>query len=306
MSTVLWKAASFIFIMALGVLLRKAHIFDENDYKILVKIVLNITLPAAIIANFATITLDTSMLIIILFGFLCNVVMVVVGWLVTRKAANSDKALYMLNLSGYNIGAFVIPYAQSFFGPLGVVTACMFDAGNSIVCTGGAYAATSAVVGSEGSRIGFRDIARKLLTSMPFMSYTIMLTLTFVGVHLPQTMFDFIAPVAQANTFAAMLMIGLMFRIDTTGGATKKAFAVVGMRLLFAACFACFVYFCLPFPLEVRQALSIVAFAPISVASTPFAVRCGADSGLAGFTNSLSIAASVIALTCIMIGIGSV
>ncbi|MDD3428597.1 MAG: AEC family transporter [Oscillospiraceae bacterium] len=304
MSTVLWKAASFLFIMALGVLLRKAHIFGEEDYKILVKIVLNITLPAAIIANFATIRIDTSMLVIIAFGFFCNVFMLGLGWLLTRKAQNSSKALYMLNLSGYNIGAFVIPYAQSFFGPLGVVTACMFDAGNSIMCTGVAYASTCAAVGNNGQRIGVKDIVLKLLTSMPFMSYTIMLIFTFTGLQLPQIAFDFIAPIAQANTFAAMLMIGLMFRIDVKGGATKKAVSIVALRMLFATGFACFVYFCLPFSLEVRQALSIVAFAPISVASTPFAVRCGADSGLAGFTNSLSIAASVIALTGIMIGFG--
>ncbi|MDD3429348.1 MAG: AEC family transporter [Oscillospiraceae bacterium] len=306
MTTVLWKAASFIFIMLLGALMRKAKLFGDNDYAIIIKIVLNITLPAAIIGNFATMKLDFSLLLVIALGFLCNLGMVGIGWLITHKRSDADKALYMLNLSGYNIGAFVIPYAQSFFGPMGVITACMFDAGNAVICTGGGYALTSAALKENNTeKMTLGKIVRRLVSSAPFVTYTTMLILTLAGLRLPDRLFTFISPIGQANTFAAMFMIGLMFRFEPQDGALKKALSIVGIRVLFAVAFALLSYFCLPFPLQVRQALAVVAFAPISVASPAFTVRCGGDSGLAGFTNSLSIAASVILLTCMMLLIGT-
>ena len=53
---------------------------------------------------------------------------------------------YVFNLAGYNIGCFTLPFAQSFLGPFAVVATCMFDVGNSIMCTGGTYALTSGLV----------------------------------------------------------------------------------------------------------------------------------------------------------------
>ncbi len=306
MGIVLWKAASFIFIMALGVCLRKAKLFGDDDYNIMVKIVLNVTLPAAIIGNFATMQLDISLLLVVVLGLLCNLLMVGLGFLISRRRPDEDKAFYMLNLSGYNIGAFMIPYAQSFLGPVGVVTACMFDTGNAVICTGGGYVlASMALSKKDGEKMTAGIMLRRLFSSVPFVTYTTMLIITLAGVRLPDPVFTFLQPIGQANTFVAMFMIGLMFRFEPQGGMLKKAASVVAIRTVFAVCFALFAYFCLPLPLPVRQALAVVIFAPISAAAPPFTVRCGGDSGLTGFANSLSIVVGVVLLTCMMVLIGA-
>ena len=47
------KASAYVFVIALGYALKKLHFFGPNDYKLIMKIVLNITTPAAVITNFA-------------------------------------------------------------------------------------------------------------------------------------------------------------------------------------------------------------------------------------------------------------
>lgn len=70
MAEILMKAASFVAIIAMGYCLRRAGFFKESDFGLLSKIVLKITLPAAIVTNFSKIELDPSMLGLALPGFL--------------------------------------------------------------------------------------------------------------------------------------------------------------------------------------------------------------------------------------------
>ena len=56
----------------------------------------------------------------------------------------------MLNLPGYNIGIFALPFVSSFLGPQGVVAACLMDVGNSCVCLGGAYGVASSIKAGSG------------------------------------------------------------------------------------------------------------------------------------------------------------
>ena len=116
MASVLWKAISFAFIIFLAFGLKKLGLFKPTDYTVMVKIVLNITLPAAVIVSFATTTLDLSMLIVTLLGFLANGAMLLIGLGLSRKKSKALRALYAICTPGYNIGAFAMPFAQGFLG----------------------------------------------------------------------------------------------------------------------------------------------------------------------------------------------
>lgn len=64
------------------------------------------------------------------------------------------QAFNIINFSGYNIGCFTLPFIQSFIGPAGVVATCLFDAGNSVMCTGATYSiAKAAAGGKEGTTV---------------------------------------------------------------------------------------------------------------------------------------------------------
>lgn len=168
MGAVLAKSSAFLFILAAGYLLKRFGVFGKKDYSVLSKVVLNLTLPAAVITNFAAMEWSAQLLLIPVLAFLLNWLMMGVGLLASRRQAAPTRALFLLNCPGYNIGAFALPFVQSFLGPQAVVGACLFDVGNAIMCTGGSYAFTSAWLRAGGQRLSAKDAARRLFSSVPF------------------------------------------------------------------------------------------------------------------------------------------
>ena len=83
------------------------------------------------------------MLWLVALGALCNVLMVATGYGMTYGKARQERAFSMLNLSGYNIGTFAMPFVAGFLPPTGFLATCLFDAGNAIMCTGGTYSPTA-------------------------------------------------------------------------------------------------------------------------------------------------------------------
>ena len=71
---------------------------------------------------------------------------------------------------------------------------------------------------------------------------------------------------------------------------------VVGLRLGLALLVSVTVYHFAPLPLEIRQVLAVMAFAPASVISPAFTARCGGDGGLASCINSITILCGVVGM----------
>ena len=304
MGAVLAKSSAFLFILAAGYLLKRFGVFGKKDYAVLRKVVLNLTLPAAVITNFAAMEWSAQLLLIPVLAFLLNWLMMGVGLLASRRQAAPTRALFLLNCPGYNIGAFALPFVQSFLGPQAVVGACLFDVGNAIMCTGGSYAFTSAWLRAGGQRLSVKDAARRLFSSVPFDTYLAMLVLVVAGVAIPQGAVDFISPIAAANPFVAMLMVGMMFEVDLKPGYLRQMGLVLGLRLGSAVLLAVAMYQLLPFSLPIRQVLAVMVFAPASVIAPAFTVKCGGDAGLAGCLNSLTILAGILGMLCTILVLG--
>ncbi|MBP3307770.1 MAG: AEC family transporter, partial [Anaerotignum sp.] len=72
MEEILVKACGFLFMIALGFVLKRIGLFSIEDSGVLSKIVLKITLPMAIISNFKGLELSSSFLIAIIIGFVVH------------------------------------------------------------------------------------------------------------------------------------------------------------------------------------------------------------------------------------------
>lgn len=296
MGAVLAKSSSFLFILAAGYLLKRLGLFGKRDYSVLSRVVLNLTLPAAVITNFASMQWSAELLAIPVIGFVLNWLMMGVGLAASRKKDAPTRALFLLSCPGYNIGAFALPFVQSFLGPEAVVGACLFDVGNAIMCTGGSYAFTSAYLRAGEERLTLKQVAKKLFSSVPFDTYLAMLLLVVAGVAIPGPVVEFIRPIAAANPFVAMLMVGMMFELEAKPGVLQKLGLVLGLRVGGAVVLAAALYTLLPFSLPIRQVLAVMVFAPASVIAPAFTVKCGGDAGLAGCLNSLTILSGVLGM----------
>ena len=91
-----------------------------------------------------------------------------------------------------------------------------------------------------------------------------------------------------------MLMIGMMFEPAGDKALLRETARELAFRYIFAAVSALAVYFLMPFELVVRQTLCIVCFAPLSSLAPIYTDRCHGNTELASFTNSMSIAVSMV------------
>ena len=293
------RAGCFIAIIVLGYALRKINFFKEGDFRVLSGIVIKITLPAAIVYSFSGKEIDTSLLFIVLLGLGGGLVYMGIGWLMNRRAGREQQAFEILNTSGYNIGNFTMPFVQSFLGPMGVITTSLFDTGNACVCLGGAYSVASIVKDNNGFSV--KRIAKALIKSVPFDCYVIMIVLNLLHVTLPSPVVSFAEIIANGNAFMAMLMIGVGFRLSGDRKQIGRIVRILAVRYGVAALFAVGCFFLLPFSLEVRQALMILAFSPIASAAPAFTQELDGDVGLASALNSLSIVISIVCIVGLLV-----
>lgn len=292
MQDILIKAACYIGIIVLGYVLRRTGFFGPEAFGVLSKVVMKITLPCAIIASSAGKGIDISMLTIVLLGFGGGVLYMLLAALVHSGKGREEKSFAILNTPGYNIGTFAMPFTQSFLGPMGVITTSLFDMGNAFICLGGAYGVAASV--KEGSGFNLKRILRGLAASVPFMAHLCMVVLNLLHLSPPAPIVSFAQIVGSGNAFLAMLMIGVGFNLSgerSQFGAMARVLSVrYGVAAVLALCF----YFLLPFQVEVRQALVILAFSPIGSAVPVFTAELKGDVGLSSAINSVAILISIV------------
>lgn len=298
MLDILTRAACFVAIIILGYVLRRTGFFGPEAFGVLSKIVIRITLPAAILSSSAGRPIDASMLTLALLGLGGGVVYMLAGWLLQRKHTRAEMAFDMLNLPGYNIGTFALPFTQSFLGPVGVLTTSLFDVGNSFVCLGGSYGICRAV--KEGGKVDVKRMLKAPLTSIPFLTHLVMVTLNLNGLTPPKAILSFADILGNANAFLAMLMIGVGFKLSGDKSKIGAMVRILSARFGIAAVLALCYYYLLPFDLEVRQTLVILAFSPIGSAIPVYTAELKEDVGLSSAINSVAIVISIVIIVTLL------
>ncbi len=299
MQEILIKAGCYIAFIVLGYILRRRGFFGPEAFGVLSKIVLKITLPCAIISSTAGKGIDISLLAIVLLGFGGGVLYMLLGYISHRSRGRDAQAFGILNVPGYNIGTFALPFTQGFLGSMGVVTTSLFDVGNAFICLGGAYGVAASV--KEGRGFDLKRIAKGLCTSVPFLTHLIMVALNLMHLSPPSAVVEFAQIGGNANAFLAMLMIGVGFRLSGDREQMGEIARILVCRYGLAAVLAAVFYFLLPFDLEIRQALVILAFSPIGSAVPVFTAELKGDVGLSSAINSISIVISIVIILLLLV-----
>ena len=298
MLDILTRAGCFVTIILLGYTLRRTGVFGPDTFGVLSKVVMKITLPAALISSAAGKPIDASMLTIALLGLGGGLIYMAAGWLLQRRGSRSQKAFYIQNVPGYNIGTFALPFTQSFLGPVGVLSTSIFDLGNAIVCFGGSFCIAQAI--KEGGKADFRRILRTAATSLPFMTHVLMVILNLNSLTPPRPILTLAEIMGGGNACLAMLMIGAGMNISADRSKLGTMVKILGARFGIAAVLAVAYYYLLPFSLEIRQTLVILAFAPIGSTVPIFTAELQEDVGLSSTINSIAIVISIVIIVTLL------
>ena len=293
------KAAILVSFIFCGYTLKQLRLFGRSTFNTISTIVFNITLPSVILVNLNGIHFDTRYLLISLLAIIFNLIMVGMGYAAGRT--KDEKAFYMLNMNGYNIGNFALPFVSYFFDSAAVLIVCIFDAGNSLMCLGGAYG----VRGEKGESIAM-ILAKTIFSSIPVLSYIIMITLSLAGFSLPQVVIDWAKIPASANTFLSMLMIGVALGLSLKKEYLHLIYTDVGLRLLTSVVIAAFVYFALDYPMAIKKVIMVLVFAPVAGMACYYTAKMKLKIEVAACISSFYILLSIVVMSAMIIALQSI
>lgn len=295
------KALAFVLMIALGYMMKTKRVLAQEDSQVLMKIIVNITMPAALISGFRTFSVDISLLFAIGIGFGVNLILLAAAYLFSARRRGDIRALYLLNVPSYNIGNFVLPFVQGFMPPQAILCLCMFDAGNNPNSTGISYAAARSVSGG-GGKLSVRSIVRALFHSPPFLAYFIMLALYLPGIRLPDAFFDLCALFGQGNAFLGMFTLGLIFEWHLSREDIGEVGRILALRYVLCLSAAAAVFLLTPFDVVTRQVLCLCLIGPITTLSIPFGMSCGCKQSMIAALSSTSMVISfVLSITMLLL-----
>lgn len=302
MFTILYQSGILVLIILLGYFLKLFRLFSkERDFVTLSNIILYITLPAAILTNLNGLRFQISLLLISIFGFLCNWMYIVVA----RKAGKDkeEQSFLALSLNGYNIGNFSLPFISFFLEGIPILAVSLFDAGSAIMGLSGNYAVAEGIQKEETS-FSIKGLLKKMLQSPPILAYLLMVGLSLASINLPAVVVDIASIIGSANTFLAMFMIGVVLDLDFDRQRLSTLLKYMGLRYVPALLLAVIISTISWLPNEIEYALILILMAPVSGSATIFVGFLEMDVELSAQMNSLSIIFSVVLMSSYLVYLG--
>ncbi len=297
---ILIHAATLLLIILSGYFMKKTGALKKTDGQILAKIIMTVTLPAAIIIGLKDVALSLALFKLTLTAVIVTVVLVSFAGFFWRKQAPQHHQLMMFTISGYNIGNFALPFIQGFY-PVFIPFAIIFDIGNALMMFGGTEIMINHFSARHGSSITMGDILRRMLRSIPLMTYVVLLLLHSFSVPVPALVYQFAQPFANSNTFLSMFMVGLFLEFKLSDNDRQLVGKVLVTRYLLAAGLAVLIYLMPFFSLLEKKIILLMLFTPVATVSTIRAIEEGLQSETVGFIASISFIISFLLMTAVIL-----
>lgn len=304
MSTVLLKSLGFIVIILMGYFSVSSGLITRADGKRLGKIIMNFTLPCTVIVSFISVKFSLSLLIAFIIGFVYNIGALVFSRFVTSFGYDKKRAATtMLCCNSLNVGSFALPFCQSFFPIAAVGYLAMLDASNCIMSLG-IGPAVAGTVASKKNRFDFIAFVKKLFRSIPLDFYIIGGLLSIFKIRIPSEVTLVIGPIAQANGFLAMFMIGTQLDLKIENSQIKAAIRIFLTRFFVAALIILYLYLFSASESLMKIAITICLLAPPTSVTVVLVQDIDCDTKLAAMVSSLAIPISIVIYLIIMLIVG--
>ncbi|MBF0580563.1 hypothetical protein IM774_12505 [Erysipelotrichaceae bacterium RD49] len=299
MSSVLIKTSGYLIIIALGYLLRSLSVFSKQEAKLLGNLIVKVTLPAALIRNAASIVIGPELPLLFCIGVMASCITLYAGYILAGRKREPRTSAFMLTVSTFNLGAFLMPFVELFFPGTGVGYLCMFDTGNAIMGLGISYALAK-VASGPNEPLTFNRIAKTLLKSVPFMTYVVLFGLAACSIPIPQIVLDYAETIGSANAFLTMFMIGLMIDFHLPKKEVKEIMMVCITRFALVIVMSVIIWL-IPGMSPLMKLIAILClFSPVASAATPYSIECGYQGDLVGMVSTITMVLSVLSILVIV------
>ena len=303
MQEILLRALSLVLIVVIGNLIKRAGWVRATDFPIFSRIVLRVTLPAALITSFNEYAITVGLLFLAAIGIVVNLIQSSAGYLMNRRRGRESQAFGVLNMGSYNIGAFATPYLAGFVGPQSMIYASVFDVGNSLAA-GGIAVGWAKHLAREDERTTPFAFLRDMFSSPIFVTYLLLLVMRLLSLEFPPQVITFTSIVGGANTFLAMLMIGIGLELNLPRHKLGAALRYLSVRYALASVFALVTWLALPVDEEIRIVVCMLYFAPIAAMISGFTAEIDGDVELSTFMTSVSILVGIVIMPLLFLALG--
>ena len=286
-----------ILLIALGYFLKRINYLKATDSQVLSTLVLNVTLPSLVIVNLNSADLNMSFSILpimmIVYGIVAKIIVI---WFF-RKYSNQMRGSVGMMTGSMNIGLFAYPLVNAIWPEKGMVYFGMADIGCAMIMFCLTYFVGSYF--SEGEdQFNFKFLGKKLIQSVPLVTYIVMFTLNMSNIHIWKPAIDFFSILSKANMPLSMILLGVMlsFSIDREYLPVTIKYLCLHYGLAIVA--GTLVHFFLPVsdPM-IKTTLLITWLLPVGVAIIPYSIQFKYKTlPFVGMVTNLTIIISIVIL----------
>lgn len=286
-----------ILLIALGYFLKRINYLKATDSQVLSTLVLNVTLPSLVIVNLNSADLNMSFSILpimmIVYGIVAKIIVI---WFF-RKYSNQMRGSVGMMTGSMNIGLFAYPLVNAIWPEKGMVYFGMADIGGAMIMFGLTYFVGS-YFSEGGDQFNFKFLGKKLIQSVPLVTYIVMFTLNMSNIHMWKPAIDFFSILSKANMPLSMILLGVMlsFSIDREYLPVTIKYLCLHYGLAIVA--GTLVHFFLPVsdPM-IKTTLLITWLLPVGVAIIPYSIQFKYKTlPFVGMVTNLTIIISIVIL----------
>ncbi|WP_026487461.1 AEC family transporter [Caldanaerobius polysaccharolyticus] len=295
------KIFSNLSVIFLGYLIKRLKLLPEGAGDVLSKFILYVTLPATIINVFLNSKLYAQFFILPLISIFLGIFTFVLGYILVRKVHLDSKTKWTLIISicGYNVGLFAFPFIQQVYGNKGLITMAMFDMGNSFIVFGLAYGIS--FLASEGEKINFSAIIKKVLCFFPLDIYVLSIFINITGIQFPELLKEMISQLAVPNGVLALFTIGYFLDFKLSRDELKALAIGVFVKFLPGLLLLLFVILAFSTKSLLVKILTIGALLPTPMVAVIYSIDRGLNVKLSSVLVTVTIMFSIIFMMAIML-----
>jgi predicted permease len=277
-------------IIAIGWLVRRYLVGDAGS-TVLVKVVLNVTLPALIVSTFAGVRVEPSLVVLPIIALAYGLLMVGLGgFLLFRHWPRKRRGQVAFILPTFNIGLFAYPLVEGALGRGALKYLGMFDVGVAVMVFVVLLVVASYFAREDGDRPGAARILRAMTRSVPLIVYVLTVVLAVVDLRYPGPVVSVANVLARANMPLVLLVLGMFLRFDAATGRWGEVALLLGIRYAVGIAVGVALYMTLPYDQTFRTVLLVVFLLPPPLITLAYAVEFEYDAPFVGlFLNVANI-----------------
>jgi predicted permease len=287
-------------IISLGYVIKRIKLIKEEDGVVFSKIIFNLTLPAVILKYTTNIHFELSLILLPIVNISFGIIMALIGLIISRKKERAIKGLMIMTMIGFNVVHFSFPLVEGIWGEAGMQLITLVDAGNAFsifvlsYILGTIYSPNNKM---EDNNLSVKYIGKKLLRSVPLLTYAAALIINFSGIIIPTFFSELIDIIARANVALSLLLLGILLRFKFERTEWRTIIKVLIIRYSVGIFFSISLFFLLPasvFDSLFRIIIAISLILPIGVAIIPFSIELGYNEKITTMLVNLSLIISFI------------